>query len=286
MCATVFPKDFDFCNRTISPGIHLCNNAWFPAFIVRIWHKFSTSKDFFPGVLQRVFLRELSFFVYNGRLGDYVISPPPHFISGNTSLAILLICRATSFECGICKGNIFVDNAICRISRVFICLRALLDHPIFSVGGAARNRDCVPVQRSSFFAYLCNSLSGFPIRGSSLTMAKPLAGELGGIPGGSTGTVHTAAGSLGKVAQALPGVSQPDRRGGGVKTGFFLDHPCLFPLAHIALFGALHLTQFVAGVRLAVPKSYIKCALIQIKKRGYPQGYPLFYFAFLTYHRP
>ena len=83
-------------------------------------------------------------------------------------------------------------------------------------------------------------------------MAKPLAGELGGIPGGSTGAVHTAAGSLGKFTQALPGVSQPDRRAGSIKTSFFLNHPGLFPLAHIALFGALHLTQLITGIHLPV----------------------------------
>lgn len=66
-------------------------------------------------------------------------------------------------------------------------------------------------------------------------------------------TVHTAAGGLGEITQALAGGFQAHSTVGGVHPGFRLGEIPFLPPAHIVLSGTLHLTDLVPGVLFAVP---------------------------------
>ena len=83
-----------------------------------------------------------------------------------------------------------------------------------------------------------------PIRPAALAPAK--------LRHAGAGAVHSAAGGLGEITQALAGGFQAHSAVGGVHPGCRLGEIPFLPPAHIAFSGTLHLVDLVPGVLLAV----------------------------------
>lgn len=159
MRSSIFPDNFDFCNRTLTPRFHLCYNTCSAAFIVGIWQECSSPKNLFPRFDQRVLRRKISFVVYNGRLCNNIITATPHFIGCNAPLAILPISRVATAVCRICLCYIFIYAFVGCIHMVYISINRLFYAAVFCISSSPGYRNCMPILSSCSFADLSNAFS-------------------------------------------------------------------------------------------------------------------------------
>ena len=99
---------------------------------------------------------------------------------------------------------------------------------------------------------------------------RPAAGGDVGVGQLGAGAVNPSAGGLRKLGKALAGGFQAHSAVGGVHPGFRLGKIPLFPSAHIAFSGTLHLVDLVPGVQFAVVLDVSGVQLFQLVPR--PRG--------------